>query len=173
MRPDFSQIHPLKRLTLVALQVMLCVTVTLAICLQFCWIQMEFSVARRELRMAGDRHGLLFSRMPPGAYFAHQSSLIQTGDYAPQSGSLPSTIFAEGMIKFALGWEIKHRVFPGISIWNGQPLVVPWLCTFVRVHHAWLIGITGTLYLVTRWRIRRSERRHTFIPPPPSPSVRR
>lgn len=171
MPQDLSQIHPLKRLTLVALQFLLCVTVTLAICLQFCWIQMECRVGGRELRMAGDRHALLFSRMPPGAFFIHQPSLFQAGDYAPQSGSLPSTIVDPGLVKDLQDWEIEHRVLPGIAIWEGPPWIVPpWLCAFVRVHHAWLIGISATLYFFTRWRTRRSTIRQSNISSEPSPS---
>lgn len=139
MRPDVSQIHPLKRATLIVLRYMFGTSTALAIFLQFFWVIGHLIIPGSKFVMEGQRNSLTLTvtsdNLPRWSYDYHWI-------HHPESA-------------YGWSWTVpvarEHRLLPGFYYTFGN-----W--TRINIHHFWFIGITAALYLFTRWRIRRTAR---------------
>jgi hypothetical protein len=146
-RLDFPDVHPAKRLTLAMLRLMICMSIVIAIGLQFAWAKVRLFTPPFDVNLMGNPAALTFIIRPPT--YGEWRLWYESGAYGN-----PVT----ALISWARFFESSYSLVPGFYF---NPRRASYA---VSINHFWLIGTSAVLYLVTRWRIRRSARLKT----PPS-----
>jgi hypothetical protein len=152
---DLSGIHPLKRMTLIALRYLFGVSLAITIGLQFGWIDAFRASRTGTLGAFADSTGLTLSDTP-NLQTACTQYRLRYGNNDSQPGSQKKDL--------ATVWQVPnwdHTTLNPLHVlklsWATDSLVAREIWA-VSIHHAWLISITAALYLFTRWRIRRTAR---------------
>jgi hypothetical protein len=150
-RVDLSNVHPMKRLTLVVLWLMFGMSIALAVCTQCAWASGVFGSPVGELTIAANRVGLTLILRAP------RSVDVWGWHHRQYWGAYSDSGFA------FIPWDVADYSYEYLVVSN-EPLVPGfywikgWQSYSICIDHFWLIGISAVLYFLTRRRIRRSVR---------------
>jgi len=141
---DLFEVHPAKRLTLVVLRIVFCMSIAAAVSAQFAGAKVRFFTPPFDLGLATNRAAVTLIIRPPT--FGEWRLWYESAPYGnPETGSV---------IPWSRFLDSSQSLVPGFYFNAGR---TAWRIT---INHFWLIGITATLCLFARWRIRRSARLH-------------
>lgn len=151
-RLDLSDIHPLKRVILIGLRFMFALSLTAVLGLQFAWAVASVTLPLFHLSVMADKSCLQLAISWPAIASPTVNYLYGTYD-----GRSPNPRL-EGRLSLAQISFIRIAPIPGLTVYRIYALPSTSDHLTINIYHLWLIGLTATFYLFTRWRIRRTAR---------------
>jgi hypothetical protein len=155
-RPDLSQIHWFKRLTLIVLWFVFGASLAFVLTLQFFWISSYFQTPLVTFGITANDDCLSLQ----GVVSKRSSTTFGFRSSKYDKERPPNTTW--------FGWMVVVQddesviAVPGLQVYWDK-IDVDKVCD-VDIHHAWLISLTGGLYFFTRYRIRRAARKLSLEP---------
>lgn len=140
---ELFEVHPAKRLTLVVLRIVFCMSIAAAVSAQFAGAKVRFFTPPFDFGSATNRAAVTLIIRPPT--FGEWRLWYESNSYVNPG------IEHTGLERFA---DFYESIVPGLYFNLRRPA---WR---MYVSHFWLIGISAVLCLFSRWRIRRSARLH-------------
>lgn len=152
-RADLSQIHPLKRVTLIVLRFMFAVSLGFALATQFVWVSASLDSPQGRFTTTFDRWGLeLMAGSPHGASTNFEFQCSYYGDF---ERIVPKYPVAQ-VRKADPGWVADFYPVPGLVFHTVRNrFFAAWI---VVINPLWLISTSAVLYFFTHWRICRTAR---------------